>query len=754
MISKRSVRLSVIVGLTLAVAAWIAFAQMRLFPSMLNKCAVAHPWLLHNGFVDYRDIPGQKSPLLPLFLSWLLPLFGHDAALAARTAHVLFIALIVLFGMLWVYRHAGAWAWGATGTFFVTWSNFFGLWATSYYDVALAPLYLLFFVLLAGQLDRPTPWALAGIGLVNGLAILTKQHAVLLALPVAVLLAWHLTRRTPLRRLLGLGTAYAAALLLPLILYAAYYYQQTGSFADLVYWTVTVNLAGPYASEAASAPGLDHVRDMVPALVLLLPFAGSLLLPTAGMRPRRGERALLLAMFLLGALLIYPRYTPRHWPAAFPFLAMLSGCTIGDLVRSWRASRTNSLLWVGAAVVTLWLAIAAIVYVPVIRDPKPDQWSEYSDLVPLAAELRERLPAGGSVVLVPLDEGNANLSYLLGRLPAPYWLFNYSWWVNPTVIGRWLEVMEESKPPTVLYFPEGIDLASSAPEILDYVNRNYALVDTVGWGNSRQVQIMLRRPAPAPALAKLVQALEAQTRPGDALLVTPSAMAEPLADGYGGPAGVHALPATDEELAGIAAGHERIFLVIGDPAAGEVDANAQSWLNAHTFRAGHRWVDGLQVVVYGPGEPAAAPSVQVGALLEALGAGGGPIELLGYHLPPGPWQPGDVLPLTLFWQADEPPAEDYQVFVHLLDASGELAAQNDAPPTAGLRPTGGWAPRELVADPHGLWLRGDSQDLPPGEYALHVGMYLPASGERLAIAGGPGAAGDSLFLTTVKVVAP
>jgi 4-amino-4-deoxy-L-arabinose transferase-like glycosyltransferase len=493
------VRWSLVVGLGLLVALWIAFAQIGVFPSMLNKCAVTHPWLLQNGFVDYQHLPGQKSPLLPLFLSWLSPLFHHDAALSARITHAFFICLIVLISLLWAYRYAGRWAFVVTAIFMLTWSNFFGLWAIMYYDVALAPLYLLAFILTVQQMEKPAPWKMGALGLTTGLAILTKQHALLLTLPISALLIWQLVKgRLAVRQIIGFGLVYLIGLSLPLVIYGWSYYRQAGSFKDLVYWTLIVNLAGPFGSESTLAPQPEHLRDMLPALLMVIPFVGSIFFGSAGMKPARGVRILLLAMLFIGLFLLYPRYSTRHWPPAFPFLALLSGIACADLIRDWKRFKAPSLILITASIVLCWIAIAVLIYVPRLENPRFFRSSEYNDLIDVADQLRERIPAEGRVVLLPLDEGNANLSYLLGRLPQRYWLFNYRWFMNPTTIQRWLEVMEEEKPNTLLFFPEGIDLTTSAPEILDYVNENYVVTDTVKWGNRRQIHIMLRSPNSSP----------------------------------------------------------------------------------------------------------------------------------------------------------------------------------------------------------------------------------------------------------------
>ena len=55
-------------------------------------------------------------------------------------------------------------------------------------------------------------------------------------------------------------------------------------------------------------------------------------------------------------------------------------------------------------------------------------------------------------------------------------------------------------------------------------------------------------------------------------------------------------------------------------------------------------------------------------------------------------------------------------------------AQSDTAPAGASRPTSGWSEGEEIVDRHGLLL---PDDLPPGEYVLAVGMYLPATGVRL-----------------------
>jgi len=117
----------------------------------------------------------------------------------------------------------------------------------------------------------------------------------------------------------------------------------------------------------------------------------------------------------------------------------------------------------------------------------------------------------------------------------------------------------------------------------------------------------------------------------------------------------------------------------------------------------------------------------------------GQIELLGYDTT---LQPGE-LAVTLHWRALQPPVEDYSVFVHLLDAEGQIVAQHDGQPQNGAYPTSVWDRGEVVADEHILDLPAD---LPAGRYRLRVGWYLPASGDRLPVVGD----GDSVELEVVE----
>jgi hypothetical protein len=106
----------------------------------------------------------------------------------------------------------------------------------------------------------------------------------------------------------------------------------------------------------------------------------------------------------------------------------------------------------------------------------------------------------------------------------------------------------------------------------------------------------------------------------------------------------------------------------------------------------------------------------------------GLIVLAGYDLVE---EPAGV---ALYWRPLKRIQEDYTVFVHLLDADGNLVAQMDGPPRQNRYPTSWWAPGEMIID------RRPAPLVPLGSYRVLVGLYRLADGCRLPLADGSGEA--------------
>ena len=104
------------------------------------------------------------------------------------------------------------------------------------------------------------------------------------------------------------------------------------------------------------------------------------------------------------------------------------------------------------------------------------------------------------------------------------------------------------------------------------------------------------------------------------------------------------------------------------------------------------------------------------------------ILLKGAVLEKNTFERGEMLGVTFRWQALSPIEQPYVVFIHLIDADGNLVAQDDGQPHL---PTTEWSRGMQIVDPHQLTIPPGT---PAGEYELRVGMY-PAGepGNRLPV---------------------
>jgi 4-amino-4-deoxy-L-arabinose transferase-like glycosyltransferase len=131
---------------------------------------------------------------------------------------------------------------------------------------------------------------------------------------------------------------------------------------------------------------------------------------------------------------------------------------------------------------------------------------------------------------------------------------------------------------------------------------------------------------------------------------------------------------------------------------------------------------------------------------------GDAIAFLGYSLPTDPPQPGQPLRLTLFWQALGEIDQSYAVFIHILNAAGQIVAQQDVAPGQGTMPTQSWVRNEYITDTHQIEL---PSDLPPGQYQVVIGMYEADTGIRLPVANAHAQLqGDRIILPEPMLIAP
>jgi hypothetical protein len=111
---------------------------------------------------------------------------------------------------------------------------------------------------------------------------------------------------------------------------------------------------------------------------------------------------------------------------------------------------------------------------------------------------------------------------------------------------------------------------------------------------------------------------------------------------------------------------------------------------------------------------------------------------------------GNWLNLWLHWHALRAPGVDTKYFVHLLDAQGNVVAQEDGLHVKYTRPSSEWQADEMISDliEMPLW------NLSPGEYRISVGLTNPDTGERLPAvdaAGNPLPESRYIFEEKIKI---
>jgi hypothetical protein len=225
---------------------------------------------------------------------------------------------------------------------------------------------------------------------------------------------------------------------------------------------------------------------------------------------------------------------------------------------------------------------------------------------------------------------------------------------------------------------------------------------------------------------ELLSYLEAHSQPEDAIIFNIPEDTMILQNHYKGHLPFYGLMETSAPVTAATAGlldklaaqHPGLWLI---PSPSLAKNGLDQHLRERGYQAADKSFGELRLVLYAfPHKPLTRHTI--GAAF-----GDGAIVLEDYALDENV-QAGDVLHLDLYWQASTPVAEDYQVFVHLLDENGQRRVQKDGPPLLGARPTSSWQPGEQLTDRRGLLL---PSDMPPGSYHLRVGLYRLSDGSRL-----------------------
>jgi 4-amino-4-deoxy-L-arabinose transferase-like glycosyltransferase len=147
-----------------------------------------------------------------------------------------------------------------------------------------------------------------------------------------------------------------------------------------------------------------------------------------------------------------------------------------------------------------------------------------------------------------------------------------------------------------------------------------------------------------------------------------------------------------------------------------------------------------------------AQQTDISTLREARFQNG--MKLVGYDAPTTTLRAGETLPLTLYWQTDQPITQKYKVFTHILgrtfnaQSNNFLWGQQDQEPLNGALPTSAWPLGQLIADPYTIPIL---KDAPTGKYIVEIGFYHVTTGERLMVVTGDGSLVDHINLLDVEV---
>ncbi|MDO8670242.1 MAG: hypothetical protein Q7O66_02285, partial [Dehalococcoidia bacterium] len=257
----------------------------------------------------------------------------------------------------------------------------------------------------------------------------------------------------------------------------------------------------------------------------------------------------------------------------------------------------------------------------------------------------------------------------------------------------------------------------------------------------------------------LARYLDAAARPGDAIVLNAPSQSEIFGYYYKGPLPVLPIPGqrpldervTADDLKQAGAKYRRIWVVFWADKESDPGSFVEGWLNQNAFRASNKWFGNVRLVLYGLPSTTSAGTVQQ----QVEANFGDKVSLLGYSLHGAKVdtdfdaRPGEVLQLTLYWQALSKIDQRYTVFTHLVDPHEHIWGQRDAEPGSGAKPTTGWVAGAVISDNYGIPV---VYGTPPGEYYVEAGIYQPATGQRLPLLGQGGTTtGDRILFGPLRV---
>lgn len=480
---KRRLPLLVVASL-ICLVLFQAFAYYDRLTLSLGPRVIMQPWLIQNGFVMYENIADLHSPLMPLILAWSRPLVT-DGLLLAKLVLVFLIALSTILIFLAAQRLTG-WLGGlwAAWFFFLLLPSFgFGkLW----YETFLAPLYVLLLLNFKPSSSRRSFKSLLFLGFIGGIALLIKQHSVVV---VVSLLVWTALSNYFLSRSLSENIRELAliclGIILPVVAFIAYQYIRASTLKGFFYWTISYSMTTEYKSLAAKWATINQIQVVVMSIPLVIVAFFYLI----GLNRRRDITWLYFGwgFILLAAsgLTIYPRFEYFHLQATIPVVVWLSVLALGHAWRTHGISRPF-VLGMALGLSIFWLIRGGAAYLPVFNTfHNPQRIAEYSHLEPLAIDLSQYIGPSDSIYVFPDDEATANLYYLMRHLPPGFWIFSYPWNMSDSIKSRVLSTLRKESPEWIVYLPGRWKINHYAPEIVTFIQAHYRKAAKLNWAGGR-----------------------------------------------------------------------------------------------------------------------------------------------------------------------------------------------------------------------------------------------------------------------------
>ena len=127
------------------------------------------------------------------------------------------------------------------------------------------------------------------------------------------------------------------------------------------------------------------------------------------------------------------------------------------------------------------------------------------------------------------------------------------------------------------------------------------------------------------------------------------------------------------------------------------------------------------------------------------------LRLLGYEWVDKGIHPGQVVDLTLYWQAQKTVTDDLHAFIHLLGEHEIVVAQRNGIPCMGGCPTRGWVAGDIIADR--VLLALPQTAYAPDSAQWEIGFVAPDTGQRLPVYDSTGnITGDNLRFGSAAIL--